>query len=107
MFLFNPEKPGPLGQVRVLRLYLGVLCLKSQNTSTKKQTSSKLQAPNSKEIPNYKHQISNKSQIPSLKFQTRAKTIFLFFCLLFVFSVIGIYLIFVICYLGFNLLHLR
>jgi hypothetical protein len=34
------------------------LCLKSQIPSTKKQTSSKLQAPNSKEIPNYKHQIT-------------------------------------------------
>ena len=54
-------------------------------------------------ITNSKHQITNKSQIPSLKFQTRAKTIFLFFCLLFVFSVIGIYLLFVFCYLGFPL----
>jgi hypothetical protein len=35
------------------RLCLGVLCLKSQIPSTKKQTSSKLQAPNSKEIPKF------------------------------------------------------
>jgi hypothetical protein len=49
------------GQVRVLRLCFGVLCLKSQNPSTppkrrragKKQTSSKLQAPNLKEIPKF------------------------------------------------------
>jgi len=51
-------------------------------------------------ITNSKHQISNKSQIPNLKFQN--KTIFLFFCLLFVFSGIGIYLLFVFCYLEFQ-----
>jgi hypothetical protein len=55
MLLFNPEKFGPMGQVRVLRLCLRFLRLKSQIPSTKKQTSSKLQAPNSSETPNYKH----------------------------------------------------
>jgi hypothetical protein len=49
------------------------LCLKSQIPSTKKQTSSKLQAPYSKEIPNYKHQITNKSQLSSIKFQINHK----------------------------------
>jgi len=42
-----------LAGVKDVWLCLGVLCLKSQNTSTKKQTSSKLQAPNSKEIPKF------------------------------------------------------
>jgi len=93
LLYLSPEKLGPLGYVRDIWLCRRALCLKSQILSTKKQTSSKLQAPNSNEIPNYKHQISNKSQISSLKYQTRAKTIFLFFCLLFVF-----------CYLGFPLL---
>jgi hypothetical protein len=46
--LFCPEKPGPLGQVRVLRLCLGVLCLKSQIPSTKLQINLKFQAPNIK-----------------------------------------------------------
>jgi hypothetical protein len=47
------------------------LCLKSQISSTKKQTSSKLQAPrqkdggqaNSKEIPNYKIQITSTNDL--------------------------------------------
>jgi len=52
-------------------------------------------------ITNSKHQISNKSQIQNHKFQTRAKDICLFFCLLFRISVIGIYLLFVFCYLCF------
>jgi hypothetical protein len=50
-----------LGKVRDTRLYLGVLCLKSQIPSNKKQTSTKLQAPrqkdggqaNLKEIPKF------------------------------------------------------
>jgi hypothetical protein len=70
-----------------------------------------------KQAPNYKHptkktagkQISNKSQISSLppkrrrtgKFQTRAKTIFLVFCLLFVFF--GNWNLFVICILLFGI----
>jgi len=41
--LFCPEKPGPLGQVRVIRLFLGVLCLKSQIPSTKSQINLKFQ----------------------------------------------------------------
>ena len=41
--LFCPEKPGPLGQVRVLWLCLGVLCLKSQIPSTKSQINLKFQ----------------------------------------------------------------
>jgi hypothetical protein len=40
---FCPEKPVPLGQVRVLRLCLGVLCLKSQIPSTKSQINLKFQ----------------------------------------------------------------
>jgi hypothetical protein len=51
--LFSPEKPGPLSLVRDIWLCRGVLCLKSQIPSTKKQTSSKLQAPNLKEIPKF------------------------------------------------------
>jgi hypothetical protein len=63
-------------------------------------------------ITNSKHQISNKSQIPNLKFQTRAKTNFYsFVCYLFFRSRaaqalaprVGIYLLFVFCYLGFPL----
>jgi len=46
--LFSPEKSGPLGQVRDIWLCLRVLSPKSQIPSTKKQTSSKLQAPNYK-----------------------------------------------------------
>ena len=42
-YLFCPEKPGPLGQVRVLRLCLEVLCLKSQIPSTKLQINLKFQ----------------------------------------------------------------
>jgi len=38
-----------MGQDRDTRLCLGVLCLKSQIPSTKKQTSSKLQAPHQKD----------------------------------------------------------
>jgi len=41
--LFRPEKPGTLDQVRVLYLCLGVLCLKSQNPSTKSQINLKFQ----------------------------------------------------------------
>jgi len=48
--LFSPEKPGPLGQAKDIWLCLRVFCLKSQIPSTKKQTSSKLQAPNLKKI---------------------------------------------------------
>jgi hypothetical protein len=59
--IFSHEKPGTLAQDRDIWLCLGVLCLKSQNTSSKKQTSSKLQAPhqkdggqaNLKEIPKF------------------------------------------------------
>jgi hypothetical protein len=45
-FLFCPEKPGSLGQVRVLRLSLEVLYLKSQIPSTKFQINIKFQIPN-------------------------------------------------------------
>ena len=69
-------------QVRDRWLCLGVLCLKSQILSTKLQINLKLQITNSKQGP---------------------KPFFLFFCLLFRISVIGIYLLFVICYLGFPL----
>ncbi len=41
--LFCLEKPGPLVQVRDRWLCLGVLCLKSQITSTKSQINLKLQ----------------------------------------------------------------
>jgi len=47
---FCPEKPGPLGQVRVLRLSLEVLYLKSQIPSTKLQINLKFQTPNSKPV---------------------------------------------------------
>jgi len=74
---------------------------KSQIPSTKFQINLKYQTPKNKQAPNYKHQISNKSQIPSLKFQTRAKTILLFFCLLFAFF--GHWNLFVICILLFGI----
>jgi len=45
--------PARLAGVGDIWLCLGVLYLKSQIPSTKKQTSSKLQAPNSKEIPKF------------------------------------------------------
>jgi uncharacterized ion transporter superfamily protein YfcC len=72
---------------------------KHQTTSTKLQTNHKYQAPRQKDggQANYK-------QIPNYKFQTRAKTIFLFFCLLFVFSVIGVYLLFGISPFGYWIL---
>jgi hypothetical protein len=47
--LFSPEKPGPLGQVRDIWFYLGVLCLKSQIPSTKFQIKFKFQVSNSKQ----------------------------------------------------------
>jgi hypothetical protein len=50
LFLFCPEKPGPLGQVRDRWLCLGVLCLKSQIPSTKLQINLKLQITNSKPV---------------------------------------------------------
>jgi len=59
-----------------------VLCLKSQIPSTKLQINLKLQITNSKQGP---------------------KPFFLFFCLLFRISVIGIYLLFVICVLLFGI----
>ena len=43
--LFCPEKPGPLGQVRVLRLCLGTLYQKIQAPSTKLQINLKFQYP--------------------------------------------------------------
>jgi hypothetical protein len=68
--IFDGPSLSRTAGVRDIWLCLGVLCLKSQIPNTKKQTSSKLQAPrqkdggqaNSKEIPNYKHQISRKFQ---------------------------------------------
>jgi hypothetical protein len=60
--LFSPEKPGPF--------------YKSQIPSTKKQTSSKLQAPrqkdggqaNSNEIPNYKNKSQGNSKVCYFEF---------------------------------------
>ncbi|MBW1753215.1 MAG: hypothetical protein JRJ46_08935 [Deltaproteobacteria bacterium] len=115
-----------MGQVRDIWLFLGVLWLKSQIPSTppkrrragKFQINHKYQAPRQKDggqashkqAPNYK-QITNKLQITSTppkrwrtgKFQTRAKTIFLFFCLLFGISPFGHWNLFVICNLLFGI----
>ena len=72
-YLFCPEKPGPLGQVRSSALEFHILNNKSQ-------------APPSLKIG------PNKSQIPKYKFQTGSKRLFFLFgilnfdyCYLFVF----------------------
>jgi len=73
--LFWPEKLGPLGQARDLRLYLGVWCLKSQIPSTKLQINLKFQIANSKPVQRVA-QAQAQAQAQALALRER-----LFFCL--------------------------
>jgi len=64
--VFGPSLSRIAG-VRDIWLCLGVLCLKSQIPSTKKQTSSKLQAPRQKDGGQAKFQGNSELQAPNIK----------------------------------------
>ena len=87
LFLLCPKEPDPLGQVRYLALPWSFVSKITNSKHPAKKTAGK--------------QITNKSQIPIFNDQTfQAETLFGFLNF-------GYCDLFDICYLEFNLLHLR